>query len=559
MPHGNHLTKTAAGVVAVLFLFYWSVPSHPIDLGSVTPRDNVYRGAFHVHSIESDGGGTVEEIATAARASNLDFVILTDHGDGTESIPPRYIDDVLILAGVEISTDGGHYIAVGMPQAPYPLAGDPEGVVEDVRRFGGFGIIAHPYSAREELRWQDFTLPVDAIEWINGDSQWRNAGFLSLLSASLHYWFRPVGSLKSILHRPTDSMNMWDAMASNEAIVAFAGLDAHARLATGSGEEGYTGGFVFRFPWYADLFELFGIRVNLDGSPTGNADTDARNLLSNIKSGNFYSSVDGLATQSDFTFLGTLPDGNVIEMGETISSNQDLQLVANISRPSGAALRLLRNGTTVAESTNLEVTYTANSSDTPAVYRVEVYISGASAEGDVPWVVSNPIYFGSREIDSTSSMATAGIFELDPDAWRTEQHTDADVSLARNDDILTFGYALGNSPATYAAIAYDIESERISSDVFVEFMVRASKPMRISAQLRHGATGDNRWRDSFYADQIDRRVRISVRDFAPVNGQDSIEESVSAIDGFLFVIDTVNYQRNSSGEFQISGLYLGQE
>lgn len=558
MPHGNHLTKPAAGVVAVLLLFYWTLPNHPIDFGSATPGDHQYRGAFHVHSVESDGGGTVEEIATAARAANLDFVILTDHGNGTEHIPPRYIDDVLILNGVEISTDGGHYIAVGMPQAPYPLGGDTKGVVEDVRRLGGFGIVAHPYSPREELRWQDFTLPVDAIEWINGDSQWRNAGFFSLLLSSLHYWFRPVGSLKTVLHRPTDSMNMWDAMASNASVVGLAGLDAHARLATGSGDEGYTGGFVFRFPWYEELFQLFGIRVKLDRGQTGNAATDALNLLSNIKSGRFYSSVDSLATPPEFTFLGTLPDGNVIAMGETVPSNQDLQLVAKLSRPSGAALRLLRNGTSVAESINLEVTYTADSSDTPAVYRAEVYLSGSYANGDVPWIVSNPIFVGSRETEIPPSMPTSGSYELNPSAWRTEQHADTEVTLDLNNDILTLTYTLGNSTATYAAIAHDIELGSITPDVFVEFMVRTSKPMRISAQLRHGVGEDRRWRVSFYADQNDRRVQIPVRDFSTVGPSGSLEENVSGVDGLLFVVDTVNFQRNSAGEIRISELRISQ-
>ena len=132
MPHGNYLSKTAASMVAVFLLIYWTLPENPIVIDSLTSGGYQYRGAFHVHSIESDGGGTVEEIATAARAADLDFVILTDHGDGTKSIPPRYIGDVLILNGVEISTDSGHYIAIGMTRTPYPLGGDAKGVVEDL-------------------------------------------------------------------------------------------------------------------------------------------------------------------------------------------------------------------------------------------------------------------------------------------------------------------------------------------------------------------------------------------------------------------------------------------
>lgn len=559
MPHGNHRRKTAAGVVAVFLLFYWTLPNESIEVESSVGRNNQVRGVFHVHSTESDGGGTVEEIANAARAANLDFVILADHGDGTKSNSPRYIHDVLIISGIEISTDTGHYIAVGMRQAPYPLGGDAKGVVEDVRRLGGLGVVAHPYSPREELSWQDFTLPVDAIEWINGDSQWRSTGVLSLLSAGLHYFFRPVGSLTRVLHRPTDAMNMWDAMASNASVVGLAGLDAHARLATGSGDEGYTGGFVFRFPWYEELFRLFSIQVNLDRAQTGNAGADAVNLLTSIRTGQVYSSVEGRATPAEVTFFASLSNGDIVKMGDRTPSNQELQLVAKVNGPSGAAIRLLRNGIIISESTNFELTYSVNSSDAPAVYRTEVYLSEFAEEVDLPWIVSNPIFIGSRETENLPSTPFRESYGANPNSWRMEQHPDAEVTLDLNDDILELSYTLGNSPATYAAMAYDIGTERITSDVSIDFVVRASKPMRISAQLRRGAGEDSRWQHSFYADQRDRRVRLPVRDFTPVEAPNNGLESVSGVDSLLFVVDTVNYQRNSSGELQISGLRLGEQ
>ena len=47
-----------------------------------------------------------------------------------------------------------------MPAAPYPLGGEPRDVVDDVRRLGGFGIVAHPDSPKPELRWRDWTRAV---------------------------------------------------------------------------------------------------------------------------------------------------------------------------------------------------------------------------------------------------------------------------------------------------------------------------------------------------------------------------------------------------------------
>ena len=61
------------------------------------------------------------------------------------------------MDGVEVSTNQGHYVALGCRAAPYPLGGDADAVAEDVARLGGFGIAAHPFSRRPELAWQTGT------------------------------------------------------------------------------------------------------------------------------------------------------------------------------------------------------------------------------------------------------------------------------------------------------------------------------------------------------------------------------------------------------------------
>src|SRR6202035_4530259 len=113
-------------------------------------------------------------VAAAAARAGLKFVIFTDHGDATR-VPdaPAYRSGVLCLDGVEISTGGGHYVAIDMPTAPYPLGGEPRDVVEDVKRLGGFGIVAHPDSPKPELQWRDWSARFDAVELLNLDTSWR--------------------------------------------------------------------------------------------------------------------------------------------------------------------------------------------------------------------------------------------------------------------------------------------------------------------------------------------------------------------------------------------------
>ena len=142
--------------------------------------------------MRSDGSGNRETIAAAAARAGLKFVIITDHGDGTR-VPdaPAYIAGVLCIDAVEISTTGGHYVALGLGPAPYPLGGQAAAVVEDVARLGGFGFAAHPDSTRTELAWSDWTLPFDGIEWVNADSEWRNETRPRLARVVFDYLVRP--------------------------------------------------------------------------------------------------------------------------------------------------------------------------------------------------------------------------------------------------------------------------------------------------------------------------------------------------------------------------------
>ena len=93
-----------------------SLPPARIDLPLPADDPALVAGVFHVHTNRSDGRSSPEEIAAAAARAGLKFVIFTDHGDGTaKPAAPVYHEGVLCLDGVEISTRGGHYIAVGLP------------------------------------------------------------------------------------------------------------------------------------------------------------------------------------------------------------------------------------------------------------------------------------------------------------------------------------------------------------------------------------------------------------------------------------------------------------
>jgi hypothetical protein len=69
-----------------------------------------YRGELHCHTHHSDAQGSLEDLVATARAQELDFVAVTEHN--TVSHLPELAafegDDLLLIPGMEITTDGGH-------------------------------------------------------------------------------------------------------------------------------------------------------------------------------------------------------------------------------------------------------------------------------------------------------------------------------------------------------------------------------------------------------------------------------------------------------------------
>ncbi len=120
---GPLVTRVVVLVMLVLgAAWYLALPPRaaslpPLPAGVAMPP----RGAIHVHTRRSDGTGTPEDVAAAAARAGLNFVILTDHGDGTlPPEPPVYRGGVLCIDAVEISTEGGHVLALGLSAGAVP-------------------------------------------------------------------------------------------------------------------------------------------------------------------------------------------------------------------------------------------------------------------------------------------------------------------------------------------------------------------------------------------------------------------------------------------------------
>lgn len=363
-----------AGTVLVWRIVAW----HPLSVPDTAVTDRFVRvsGVAHIHTTHSDGGGTVADIEAAAAAAGLDFVIVTDHNSLAAKPREGYGDTgVLTIVGTEISNHEGHLLAVGLPAPTYRFSGDGLDTLRDLDDLGSLSFAAHPESPREDLRWTGWNLPGDwGIEILNGDSQWRAAGWTSLLATALLYPLNSDYSLLRLLRRPA-ALSRWDDLLARRHAPAIAGADAHGTLRPAAA--------TLPLPTYEAVFRIAQNYVLLEQPLSGNAPADTAAILAALARGRAYIGVGALAPADRFFFLAER-DGSRWTMGDTVASGGPVQLQAGGARPANARITLYRNGVTVATADGpLDTRVTE-----PGVYRVEVQVPG----WDVPWVVSNPIY-----------------------------------------------------------------------------------------------------------------------------------------------------------------------
>jgi hypothetical protein len=524
------------------------------------------RGAIHVHTNRSDGTGSIDDVLRAAGQAGLQFLIVTDHGDATRAPDlPDYRNGVLYIDAAEISTRNGHLVALGLPKSPYPLAGDARDVVEDIHRLGGIAIAAHPGSFKPELRWTDWNTPIDGLEWLNGDSAWRDDRVWMLGRALVTYPFRPPQALALLLDRPEPVLQQWDALTRERRVVAVAASDAHARVGARSLGEPYDSAGSLHFPSYTTSFREFSIAVP-DLTLSGNADADARQVLDAIRSGHVYSTVDALGGPVALRFAAT-SGTSTASAGDVLPTHGPVHVRVDAEAPDDATIALFESGAAVAQARGSRLDYDAPAK--PAVYHVEIALPDAPGKPPVPWVFTNPIYVGRDAAPPASSPhAAPHTFTTLYDGgqargWRIEKSTSSDAAMdvigAVGGSQLLLRYAISGAQADnpYAAFVMPATPAIAMFDRFV-FTARADRPMRVSLQLRGSAGDGERWRRSVYLDAVRRTVDVGFDEFRPVTSGSASRLDLSKIESVLFVIDTVNTKVGSNGEIQLDDIRYGR-
>jgi hypothetical protein len=333
----------------------------------------------HLHSLYSDGTGTVPEIARAARRARADVVLLTDHDtlEAKRRGEEGWYRDVLMLVGEEVSPRRrNHYLAFDLDEPIDHRGLDGAGICRAVRDAGGFGFAAHPFSQGSPRFERAPGMPFEALdsEELHGIELWSFVNDTAERAASIAEIARFVAlPSRALAHPPERNMRGWDELCRTRRVVAIGGLDAHQ-----FGKR--VGRFVpIRVMSYRRSFRQIRTHVLCDAAPTRELEHDREQVYRALRDGRCYIAVDAIAPARGFTF-----EADDLPMGAEAPAGRRT-LRARVPLP--ARLRLLRGGEEIAgaEGTALE-----HEVEQPGAYRVEAYRHARGRERT--WILSNPIY-----------------------------------------------------------------------------------------------------------------------------------------------------------------------
>ena len=362
--------------------FFYSPESNANPLPS-----SYIKGVYHLHSIFSDGKGTIEEITQAASSLNYDFVILTDHGRPNlqSSTCTSWLNNVLLIGASEFSLNCGHLAAMGFKMPDYIFPPEPQEAINEVINDNGVCFISHPFD--DKVPWTDWDISgFTGLEVLSSYSEARRAGILKILIFPLKYLINSRYALLNTMGYPTENIKKWNSLNQSGRYYGIYALDAHGKLPISKNMQ-------LNFPTYKSMFEIMTVYLKLNQKflPTKRVPPGA--VIASLRKGNFFNVIEGIASANGFeAFFIEKNSGKRIEMGESTGEKQG-KLVILLPFDFETEIVVLKNGQKCEQKANKNEKQLEIFVNEPGVYRIEVYVPGNTFD-HLPWIMTNPFFVG---------------------------------------------------------------------------------------------------------------------------------------------------------------------
>jgi len=337
----------------------------------------VITGAIHIHTTDSDGTKSHEEIAAIASQAGLDFILFNDHMtlQGLYEGKEGFYKNVLAIVGYEHNDkdDCNHLLIYDIDRV-FPATMEAAEYVTAAANHKALSILAHPDEIRgrdarfRSYPWTDWTVSgFDGLEIWNHMSEWME-------HLKFYNRLRMIFSPRKCLLQPTKRiLRKWDELAQDRKIVGIGSVDAH--------------GFLYRagplrltiFP-YKVQFKSIRTHLILDEPLAQDFPIARGQVLEAIRNCRAFVSNYRWGDAGKFSF--TIDSkGQEAVCGDEIVFEPGL--TARINLPLKGRIRLIGNGLPVKEHSGRSMEAEI---EKPGIYRVEVF------RGRRGWIFSNHIY-----------------------------------------------------------------------------------------------------------------------------------------------------------------------
>ena len=346
-----------------------------------------YRGVIHVHSaLGGHSTGNFAELIAAAKADQLDFVIMTEHPQSEFDTSAMTLSGthagVLFINGNEVATSNGDRLLLipGSSSAASMNTQSAQEIIEKQKAAGGLALAAYP---TESQNWESTS--IDGVEIYNLFTNARRYNALvGFFDGLWSYGSYPELMFANFFARPTENLSRWDrAIAERRRkLIAIAGNDAHSNIGLNVNDASGKQWLGIKLDPYERSFRTVRTHVLIPR----NKELSRESLLEAISQGHCYVGFDLFGDPKGFSFAAAASQQKI--MGDEIAFAEGLRLMA--SAPLVSRFVLVKDGSVMEQKSGSVAEFSLSASGS---YRLEVYLDSLpSPVKGQPWVLSNPIY-----------------------------------------------------------------------------------------------------------------------------------------------------------------------
>ncbi len=464
-------------IITLFILVLFVLEKNKIFYSPVIENSSYILGVYHVHSKNSDGIGTLEEISDEAKKAGVSFVILTDHGKPNKksSFVLKEVNGVKFFGGSEIDTASGHMTSFGFNfKKDYRFSPFPNQTLEDILSEGGIPIVAYPEDPKYRWSFWDDNFSPSGIEIMNLSTFLRRR-FKNPLAVLRILFFYPFNRyyLLNIFESPKYSLSKWNELLKKRSVFSLYALDAHGRTPI-------TKKLALRYPSYSRYFSLMGIVVPAE---------EKKNIFNALKNGRFYSVVYGAGIPQKLNFRGESESEKINHSGCIRSEKFNLVFRLKFKKYRVKKI-VVFNGKKVKEGFGETLSYRV---DEKGWARAEAYIHGHPLlSKDVPWILTNPIRNDCELFEAKNKKKEYGykiIKELPLKEFKVEKDKYSSSEVYLKSDSLIFKFKLKGKTEKHKdlwcalALRKNIDIGKYSG-IYIE--AKGSETLRGWLELRKG-------------------------------------------------------------------------